>query len=42
MEFVVVERIFTGFHDVGEDFQSLFMIVERISFGFDDFGEDFQ
>ena len=42
MEFAVVERIFIGFHDVGEDFQSLSMIVGRISIGFHDFGEDFQ
>ena len=42
VEFLVLEGIFIGFHDVGEEFQSLFIIVERISFGFDDFGEGFQ
>ena len=42
VEFVVVERIFIGFHDVGEDFQSLSMIVGRISIGLHDFGEDFR
>ena len=36
VECLVLEGIFTGSHEVGEEFHSLFMIVGRITIGFHD------